>query len=301
MTQQSSYRIFDVNLVRRELLSPNMARLTFGGPQVGQMTTTAPDQRIKIFFPKPDGGRPDIPHRPDWYDLYRAIPVTERAPMRTYTIRNMRSDDCEVDVDFVLHGDEGPASRWANNAALGDPAQISAPNRAFDGPNRGYEWRPPEAVEHVLLIADFTALPAGIGILEELATCPTPPRTQAFFEIPTEEDRLAVPSWPGLDVRWMIQAGSGGAYGTLMRDAAEEADLPGGAGACARGDKSLDEDGDALLVWDRAETSGAGFYGWVAGETEAVRQIRNLLVKERGIDKSSVNLMGYWRHGKVLD
>ncbi|WP_117191544.1 siderophore-interacting protein [Rhizobium terrae] len=301
---ETPYRIFDVTLGRRTILSPNMARLTFVGPQVRQMATLAPDQRIKIFFPSPNGLPPAIPHRADWYDLYKSTPVKDRAPMRTYTIRYLRADECEVDIDFVLHGDNGPASRWAGAANPGDPVQISAPNRAHHGGNQGYEWKPPAGVRNVLLIADLTAVPAAIGVLEELAGLSAPPVTQAFFEIPEPDDRLPVPVWEGLSLHWMVQleaAAEHRAYGALMIDAAARANLPQGAFSTEAPPDLPEIDVDTVLPWDRADTKSDSFYGWVAGESDAVRRIRNLLVKERGVERTLVNLMGYWRHGRVRD
>lgn len=304
MQATTPYRIFDVTLARREVLSPNMARLTFAGSQVASMATFAPDQRIKIFFPQPNGQPPAIPHRPDWYELYKAAPINARAPMRTYTIRYLRADDCEVDIDFVLHGDNGPASRWAGYANVGDPVQISAPNRAHQGGNQGYEWKPPAGVRNVLLIADLTAVPAAIGILEELSQLPAPPVAQVFLEIPEAGDQLPVPAWEGLHLSWMAQSEAAPehkAYGALMIKAAENAELPQGAFSTEAPPELPDIDVDKVLPWDRADTQNGSFYGWVAGESDAVRHIRNLLVKERGVDRTLVNLMGYWRHGRIRD
>ena len=58
-----------------------------------------------------------LPDRPDWYARWRALPDERRNPIRTYTVRAVRRDAPEVDVDIVLHGDGGPASRWAERAA----------------------------------------------------------------------------------------------------------------------------------------------------------------------------------------
>jgi NADPH-dependent ferric siderophore reductase len=62
--------------------------------------------------------------------------------MRTYTIRALRREACEVDVDFVLHGVNGPASAWATTARMGDRLQMVAPNLAYAGDPGGYEWKP---------------------------------------------------------------------------------------------------------------------------------------------------------------
>ena len=129
MAAQQSYRIFDVTLSRRTPISPSLVRFTFTGPEVGQMATHAPDQRIKLFFPAPEAdSEPGVQSgldalleiarqkEHDWYGAYRALPDAQRPPMRTYTIRELRPAHAEVDVEFVLHGDNGPASRWAMQA-----------------------------------------------------------------------------------------------------------------------------------------------------------------------------------------
>jgi len=312
---QTAYRIFDAVLTDRRVLSPHMSRLTFGGEQIAAMRTLAPDQRIKLFFPKTDGTPSAIPNRPDWYDIYRTLPPAERAPMRTYTIRRLSGD--RLDVDFVLHGDNGPASRWAMRARLGDAIQISAPNAHCDAKIGGYEWEPPVGVKQVLLIADETALPAAAGILEQLAAWPKPPRAQVFIEVAAEADRLALPSWPGLSLEWLLRGSK--PYGAEMIAAAARADIPSSAFFGHHGDVLAEVDPDRDILWDRADPGGidadpvgidadlvgidadqarAGFYGWVAGETAAVSRIRAMLINERGLDRRLMSLMGYWRYGK---
>ncbi len=91
----------------------------------------------------------------------------------------------------MLHGETGPASRWAAHAKPGDRLQIVAPDAAFDADPGGYEWLPPDGVRQVLLIGDETALPAIAAILEQLALHPDPPRVQAFIEVP--RNRTACP------------------------------------------------------------------------------------------------------------
>lgn len=295
---ETPYRIFDTYLTAKQMLTPHMARLTFGGEQVADMATRAPDQRIKLFFPKDDGTPSAIPNRADWYELYKAVPPAERAPMRTYTIRSLDADARELVIDFVMHGDNGPASRWAMHAIPGDRLQISAPNRRFDGPIAGFDWEPPAGLSQLLLIADETALPAVAGIVEQIAGWTTRPVTQAFIEVPGEADVLDLPAWDGLDVKWLPRERADHAYGAQMVAAAEAARIPASVlAADATEFTTIDVDRD--IIWDRAEQSASSFYGWIAGETAAVSRIRTLFIKEKRIDRRRLTMMGYWRHGKV--
>ena len=298
---ETPYRLFDAVLARKRRLSPALARLTLAGADIRAMRTVAPDQRIKIFFPSREGAPSALPKRPDWLQTYKAIPPAGRAPMRTYTIRRLRAEHGEVDVDFVLHGATGPASRWATGAQPGDRVQIAAPNAAFTGDPGGYEWKPPAGVRHVLLIADETALPAAAGILEDMASWAEPPVTQAFFETPGRADRLDLPSWPSLKLEWLARdAGAPAPFeGALIARAAERAIVPArGEGA---GEALAPIDIDAQILWEPAAPSSGDFYAWVAGEAGAVARIRKLLAAERGVDRKAMTLMGYWRRGRALD
>lgn len=298
MTSPAPYKLFTVTLLRKEPLSPCLWRFTFGGSEVAWMKTCAADQRIKVFLPDAAGRPAALPDTPDWYAAYKAQDPALRPPMRTYTIRQLRPKDAEVDIDFVLHGETGPASTWATHAKPGDQLQITAPNAAHTGDPGGYEWKPPNGLKRLLLIADETALPAVAGILEQLAALPEPPQTQAFIEVPHEGDQIPLASWPGLTVEWMSRDEN--APGALMVLAAERAALP--LTAPARGVPVLaDVDVDSVILWDQAAPQDSGFYGWVAGEAAAVLAIRRLLIQERGIDRKALNLMGYWREGRILD
>lgn len=293
----SPYKLFDVALKAKAPLSPHLWRFTFEGPQVGEMASLAPDQRIKIFFPDAQGRPPALVHAADWYARYKQSDPATRPPMRTYTIRALRAGAGEVDIDFVLHGENGPASAWAMRAQPGETLQIMAPNAAFAGDAGGYEWNPPAGLKRLLLIGDETALPALAGILEELAALPAPPLTDAFIDIPGAEDEIALPAWPGLTVEWMPR--DPGAPGALMVAAAERAALPA---ATAKAAPALAEvDVDQASLWDRAAPQDTRFYGWVAGEAAAVLAIRRLLIAERKLDRAGLNLMGYWREGRALD
>src|ERR1700760_4780149 len=99
-----AYKLFNVRLLRKRPLSHCLWRFTFMGLDVRGMATAGPDQRIKLFFPGPDGQPPPL-----------------------------GAGAGEVDVAFVRHGEPAPPSRWAIHAHVGDPLQIMGPNAAFTG------------------------------------------------------------------------------------------------------------------------------------------------------------------------
>ena len=322
MAAQQSYRIFDVTLSRRTPISPSLVRFTFTGPEVDRMATHAPDQRIKLFFPAPNadsesaaGGLDALleiarHQEHDWYGAYRALPDAQRPPMRTYTIRDLRPASAEVDVEFVLHGDNGPASRWAMQARPGDRLAMTAPVAATDAAPVGFEWKPPRGVRRILVVADETALPAAAGILEELATRSDRPLIQALFEVPKGGDEQTLT--PTAQVRWLPRdAAPGCVHGERLLSAVRDLDLnqeiralgsePGSTTGSTESADTAEETADDCLFWEAASVDdSAPFYAWIAAETKVARGIRRYLVNECGLPKRYVTSMGYWCEGKVL-
>ena len=300
MASANPYKLFNVTLQRKTQLSPHMMRITLGGPSVNDMATWAPDQRVKLFFPAADGSPSRLIQEDGWFARFREMLEDRRPAMRTYTIRHLRASQGEVDIDFVLHGETGPASRWALRAQAGESMQILAPDCHFSAKEAGgFEWKPPQALKQVLLVADATALPAAMGILEELAALAGPPQVQAFFEVDSAEDMLAVPDWPGLSVQWLIRDQANKVVaGALMVEAVREATLPVHISPAGRAIELADVDIDKDILWEIADIAPEGFYGWVAGESAAVMTLRKYLIKECGIPRESLNLMGYWRYNK---
>lgn len=300
--KKPSYRLFDITLRERIDISPSLTRFVFTGPEVARMQTLAPDQRVKLLFPTPDGQPPQLALEDNWHQTLRNLDPTQKPPMRTYTIRALRTELAEVDVEFVLHGETGPASRWATHAKAGDRLQMVAPYRDYPGDPGGYEWQPPAGIRHVLLIGDETALPAIAGIIEELADQPQPPQVQAFIEVPHAGDRLDIRQPANAQINWLVRDEQQLEHGAGMRKAALElATLPESAARAKAPQKIKEVDIDTQILWDLAKPSDVQFYAWVAGESAAVMAIRRHLVGEMGLDRRALTFMGYWRLGRVLD
>jgi NADPH-dependent ferric siderophore reductase len=263
-----SYVLFRVEVARTERISPHMLRVTFGGSCLTGCVSAGHDQRIKLFLPRAGQSDPVVPEGPDWFTEYRAMPEDVKPPMRTFTIRALRADEHEMDVDFVLHGDLGPASTWAGRAQPGDRVAILAPN-ALCPTIYGYEYRPEADTDWTLLAGDETALPAIQGILAEL---PAGRRALVFLEVESDAEVRPLPCPGAADVRWLSRDGAPAVGGGLLRDAIAATDFPPGRP-----------------------------YAWLAGESSAITGLRRHLVRERGIDKKDIYFAGYWMLGSPIE
>lgn len=294
---RASYRKFPLRVCRRTALSPGFVRITLHGESVAGMATYAPDQRVKLFFPLADGTLPALPDGDDWYAAYRAMPAAIRPPMRTYTIRALRAAQREVDVDFVLHGDGGPASAWAMRAGIGDGLVMLAPDAGFDGTPDGFEWRPPSGLRQVLLIGDETAVPAIAGILEHLADTPEPPRVVALLEVPHAADRLDFRAPASAALHWLPRDGA--PHGARLQAVLHRL-MPAHHATDAEAAR-LEIDLDSEIPWERSAAGDHGFHAWIACESAAAMAMRRHLIGALDIDRRAVACMGYWRLGRALD
>jgi NADPH-dependent ferric siderophore reductase len=223
---------------------------------------------------------------------WRTLPDERRNPIRTYTVRAARPHLFEVDIDLVLHGDGGPASRWARRAAPGDRIAVVGPDAGFTGDHGGVEFHPPHSGP-LLLAGDETAAPAICAILERL---PADAHGRAFVEVPHEGDELPVAAPERMAVTWLAR--ESGPCGSLLIPAVEAA-VPAVQTATRTEIEDVDVDRDILWEVPDAAPAGTPLYAWLAGEAGVIRQLRRYLVNERGLDRSAVAFMGYWRLGRT--
>ncbi|GAA2232019.1 siderophore-interacting protein [Herbiconiux moechotypicola] len=317
-TEALPFRLFEVELVRRTVLSPNFVRFTFSGADLDRFADNGYDQRIKLLFPITGSSVASlVESQADWYTAWRELPDDERPPMRTYTIRAVRPASREIDVDIVLHGLTGVATAWGSTAPLGSTLVICGPNADFDGPHGGIDFHLPPTAARVLVAGDETALPAIANIIEKL---PADARGCVLVEVPDAGDAAALPAHPGLEV--IVVGRDHGAHGEalqplvhehagrLLAEHEAEASVAAAAAAAAAAADSVSVDElDALdvdhdLLWevpeaDQGATAAVPLYAWLAGEAGTIKALRRHLVAERGIDRKAVAFMGYWRHGRV--
>jgi NADPH-dependent ferric siderophore reductase len=289
----TAWRFFEVRVAAVRRLSPTYVRLTFTGADLDDFADNGWDQRFKLVLPAPAGGYEDLPTGPDWHTGWRQLPDERRPPIRTYTVRAVRPERCEVDVDMVLHGDSGPASRFAGSARVGDPALLLGPNTRYDGAHGGLEFRPPPGhTGPTLLAADETAVPAVLAILERL---PADAFGEAVLEVPDAADIADVAAPVGVRLTWLVRQPAGSGLDEAVRNACDRIGVRGASGDQEPVDNPSGDD----LLWEVPETATSGFYAWLAGESSIVTGLRRHLVRERGVDKRQVAFMAYWKSGRV--
>ncbi|MDR6321496.1 siderophore-interacting protein [Actinoplanes couchii] len=298
-TQAVPFRFFPVQVARTEQLSPNFLRVTFTGDELIHFADNGWDQRIKLIPPLADSGFEHLPTGEDWYLRWRELPDEKRNPIRTYTIRDVRAADREIDVDMVLHGVNGPASRWAVDAVPGSLMTVLGPNAEFDGPSGGIDFHPPAGTRRILLVGDETAVPAIASILARL---PQDAVGHALLEVPESADELAIVAPPNFTVTWLPRDGE--AHGVKVIPAVREVatKLLGDCVAPVSAPVLEDVDIDEGILWEVPEESAGapdGFYAWLAGEAGVIKTLRRHLVSECGVDRRAVAFMGYWRLGRA--
>lgn len=310
-TDRPTYVLARAEVRGVERVSPNFVRVTFGGAELEEFGTPGDtfDSRIKLVFPPASGILPELDRATDdWWGSYLAVPEAERGSMRTYSVRDLRVVDSgtELDVDFVLHlapGLTGPASRWADAAAIGQELFIVGPRRGVSAADHhGAEYEPGSA-DSVVLAGDETAAPAIARILED---APSDLRGVAFIEVPSPADVLRIEAPSGVEVHWLPRD-IGEPHGVRLIPAV--LGYLGDADAAGEIDVTDIESED--LLWETPEYSGLGEeiaaadapaerYFWIAGESGVVTTLRRHLVKDLGIDRGQVAFMGYWRHGVAM-
>ncbi|MEE9705509.1 siderophore-interacting protein [Aeromonas veronii] len=171
-------------------ITPHLRRITFGGSELADYPFTCGGAHIKVMLAQPHQVEPVLPAMtpsgPRWSD------PADKPVIRTYTIRAFRRDEQEIDIDFVLHGDGGPASAFATHAKPGDKVILSGPG----GPNPMLQ---PAA--HYCLVGDLTALPAIMAMCEVM---PADARGEIAILVPDQADAQPLTLPVGVRCHWFV-------------------------------------------------------------------------------------------------
>jgi len=180
-------------VVRTERLTPGMVRVVLGGGDLEHLVVPeATDAYVNVAF-RPAAATYDQVFDPR--SVRETHPAAQWPARRRYTVRSWDDETHELTLDFVVHEDEGVASRWALAARPGDVL-------VFEGPSGGY--RPSPDADWHLLVGDESALPAIARSLEALG-----PGDRAVVRVVCDGPayEIGLPSRAEMDLRWLHRRG----------------------------------------------------------------------------------------------
>lgn len=243
------------NLKERTYLTPHYIRITLESDSVSEYEGATLGVNNKLFIAPSGTDKVYLPNDPESENIASHL----KAIRRTYTYKGVNVEKREMYVDFVAHGDEGPASNWAINAPVG--AELGVAMKLGDA-------KPlvPEK-DTYFLFGDATAIPVLGAILEELK--PTA-RAYVVIEVFSKEDIQTLKTASEAEFKWLINETPG--QGSLL---AQE------------GIKHIDTHGTVES------------FAYIAAEYESVKDLRNYLRKEKNWSKDQFYAYSYWKFGKA--
>ncbi|WP_022890340.1 siderophore-interacting protein [Agromyces italicus] len=187
--------VVEADVIEAMRISPHFVRLTVAGDGLAGWRHLGFDQWFRLAVPTAGDTRFD--NLAATYDMagylrYLTLPKATRPVIRNYTVREFRPEARELDIDFVVHGDDGVAGPWASGLPVGASVALI---------DQGCGYQPVDA-DQTLLVGDESAMPAVLGILRDL---PRDARGQAIIELPDLADRQHVDAPDGVDVHWLVR------------------------------------------------------------------------------------------------
>lgn len=137
----------------------------------------------------------------------------------------------------------------------------------FSGPGGAYAPNP-DADWH-LFAGDEAALPAIAAAIESL---PAEAKGHAYVEVDSAADIQPINKPDGVELTWVFREGATPDESTVLLDAVASGPWPEGTA-----------------------------HAFVHGEREYMKALRDLLFKQRGLERSQVSLSGYWAYGRTED
>ncbi|MEQ9345176.1 MAG: siderophore-interacting protein [Thalassospira sp.] len=238
-------------------LSPHMRRVRLHGADLDAYDNDS--IHIRLLIPPRDQENPKWPTLAE-----NGMPVwpggDDTVEQRVYTIRDIDAKAGWVDIDFVIHGDNGPGSSFALHAKQGDLVAMTGP---LGNPLPDANW--------VLFAGDETALPAIGRYLNALADHVM---GHAVIEVGSESDVIDIATNSQVKVTWLFRDGQNNGNAvkdSLLQDAIRAIDVP--------------KDTPKVFCWAGVEQ---GDY----------KPIHNHWRKDVGLARDDCTAMTFWRNSE---
>lgn len=203
-----------LQVLKREHIGPHLVRLTLGGPGFAQFVDKpVTDRYVKFLFAKPELELP-LPYNLD--ELRTKLAPEDMPVRRTYTVRRSDHEAGTIEVDFVVHGDEGLAGKWARDTEIGSSI-------CFGGP--AGQFVPREEFGFHFFAGDETSIPAISVALEAMSD---QMRGVTIIEVADEADELDLVHPEGVEVRWVHRNAPFAPTNTVLENTVRDYPWPGG-------------------------------------------------------------------------
>jgi NADPH-dependent ferric siderophore reductase len=204
-----------VTITEIDRVTPHLLRIRLQGADLAGFQSRGPGAHVKLVLPPPGEAKPATPIS---YEGRRAIYEEGVAEpfSRTYTPVGFDGEKLELAIELLLHG-EGPASTWAEGAAIGDEIVVLGP---------GGGWEVPQDGDWYVIAADETAFPAAGQVMQAM------PKTAhaVLFEIGSDEDERPIPGTGSAPVTWLLRGSDATKAGEPIEQAIRGLAFPEGKG-----------------------------------------------------------------------
>lgn len=261
-------RLVPVTVTANDLVTPNLRRITLASPEFRSLELTGPDEFFGLLMPK--DGHAFEPVDTAGRNIRAAVAEIDedvRPELRWYTIRHLRQNAGEIDVDVVMHDDHpGPGASWIAATLPGATAGVWLCNAIWI-----------RHADRPLFVADPSAVPALRTILE--FTADHHPDDLARYQLvvvartPDDLESGLVEEWSehvaSLQVIYASPGMEAEAVAAHLRDPA------------ATGPPATPVE-----------------YVWASGEVGMTKTVRGIAVNEWGLDSAFVDWVAYWIEGR---
>lgn len=242
----------------KEYITPHYIRITLEGEGAKEFAVCSLGANNKIMIP-PAGQKEVKLAVWDEANSEWILPAEHERPLiRTYTHRAIDVEHDRIVIEFVDHGDTGPASSWARRAEKGDELGVAMKIRK----STLYP-----AADWYLLVGDATAIPVLRVILDSL---PADAKGHCIVEVHGQEDVQDDFKHPGFTIDWVFNADP--TAGSTLHQKVVDTIIPAGKEcfgyvACEyQSVKQIREYFKSTLGWDNK--SFYAFSYWKAGTAE---------------------------------
>ncbi len=240
--------------------TPHLRRISLTHPSLKDVGELNPGAHVKIIVPHEKGKEAIIPDYVNSSNDRRND--RNQSVKRTYTIRKLDMVSGIMDIEFVLHGDNGPASAWATNVSINDYLGLGIKQS-----RKIINWS-----DWYMFVGDESAIPAIAAILESL---PEGTPGSAFIVVNSSLGIFQINTKSSVKIYWLSREEEPSVNYRQLLKGLEDLEVP-----------------DALHY---------SRYAFIAGEHDMVNTVKKHVSQQLGFEREELHATIYWTRGLTED